>query len=141
MQFERLRQVRIETLADLQGGQVTLFGDFSAVIEIYKRIRASGAQLETWIGTWTNPQGVHVDLFDNERTMRDAVQEAIIQIMYLWQDHVARKGTQDDLDQLIEFDREVTKVLGLTEQAIMALREHIKSRAPQVPALPSVVPC
>jgi hypothetical protein len=133
--------MRIETLADLRGGQVTLFGDFSATIEIYKRIAASGGVLASWIGTWINPQGVHVDLFDTVRTLKGAVHEAIIQIMYLWQDHVANKGTQDDLDQLIEFDREVTRALGLTEQAIIALHERVKSRTAQASPSGNGVPC
>jgi hypothetical protein len=120
--------MRIETLMDLQGAQVSLFGDFSTTIEVYKRIRANGGVMETWIGTWTNPEGVRVDLFDNVKTLRRAVEEAMIQIMYLWQDHVVLNGTEEDLNELIKFDQNVTRCLGLSDHAVSILHQKIQKR-------------
>jgi len=131
--------MRIETLADLQGAQVVLYGDFSATIEIYRRIRADGGLLETWVGTWTNSEGVRVDLFDNVRTLRRAIEEAMIQIMYLWQDHVVEKGTVADLEELIKFDQNVSRCLGLSDHAVAVLHQKIEKRLNGITPKPPLV--
>lgn len=120
--------MRIETMLEPRGGNVMLFGDFYATIEIYKRIRADGGVMENWIGTWVDPQGVRVDLFDNVITLRKAQEEAVFHLMHLWENHVAENGTVEDLDELIKFDQTVTRCLGLSDYAVATLRQKIQKR-------------
>lgn len=135
--------MRIETLMDERGSRVELYGDFSAAIQVHKRIAASGAVLEGWIGTWVDPQGVHVDLFDGVPTLKAATQEAVHHVMFLWEQHVRDHGDEQDLRNLVAFDAEVTRTLGLSSHAIEELAQQISERLRLggLPYFEGTVPC